>query len=249
MTNVNPVEIDTAIAKVMTEAQTVEAKLRLQEHLSTTNSLTYRPVVHQDLLQRMDRLYAELDALEGQYTGWERYYQVTNKNGHIHTSMSCTSCFPDTQYGWRTDLSGLTPEQVVEREAYNACSVCMPIAPVEQRAARERYNAEQREARKAERDDKAAAKALRAYERAKKLMVKVEAAYASLGGIEAVRAMPATGDGNLYRAVYGFGDFADRKPLQDSVANVLLDDDREYREGKRYDKDPRVTIREYEEQS
>jgi hypothetical protein len=113
---------------------------------------------------------------------WQRYWHVTNANGHIHRSQACTSCFPDTQYGWRTDLSGLTDVEVVEREAYNACSVCMPIAPAEQRAARERYNAEQREARRAEKQAKKDEKAAKALDRARKHALKVEKALYQLTG-------------------------------------------------------------------
>lgn len=237
-----PVEIDTAIAQSLTKQASIEQRIEQQEYMRDHHSLSYNAATLTDLY-RQRRIETNLQAhLNAKYTGWERYWHVTNTNGHIHTSMSCSSCFPETQFGWRTDLSGLTPEQVVEREAYNACSVCMPIAPAEQRAARQRYNAEQRQARKDERDAKAAEKLRKAAERAKKLMVKVEAAYESLGGEEAVRAMPLHGDGSLYCAVYAFGDFEDRTPLQQTVADVLLDDDREQREGKRYSKDPRKVI-------
>jgi hypothetical protein len=117
---------------------------------------------------------------------WNRYWHVTNANGHIHRSQSCTSCFPDTQYGWRTDLSGLTEQEVVDREAYNACSVCMPIAPAEQKAARERYNKEQRDARKAEKLAKQAAKYEKALARARKHAEKVEKALLEMTGAESV---------------------------------------------------------------
>jgi hypothetical protein len=133
-----------------------------------------------------------LELLTDQYTGWSRYYHVTNVGGHIHTDMRCTSCFDTTRYGWRTDLSGLTPEQVVELEAYNACSVCMPIAPAEQREARKRYTKAQADIKRAERAAKAAEKLSKAAERARKLMVKVDAFYAANGGQEAVMALERT---------------------------------------------------------
>jgi hypothetical protein len=70
----------------------------------------------------------------------------------------------------------------VEREAHNACSVCMPIAPAEQRAARERYNAEQRDAKARERQAKKDAKAAKALDRARKHALKVEKALYQLTG-------------------------------------------------------------------
>lgn len=247
MSNKTPVTIDTEIAEQLMAVAKADREIKRHEALQASRfSFDYSEDAHAAALAKLDAEQAKLDGLQDLYTGWPRYWHVTNANGHIHTSQFCTSCFPDTTYGWRTDLSGLTPQEVVEREAHNACSVCMPIAPVEQRAARERYNAEQRQARKDEKQARADEKLRKAAERARKLLVKVEAAYESLGGVEAVRALDATGPGSLYSAVYGFGEFEGRKPLQDSVANVLLDDDREYREGSRYSKDPRKIIAEAE---
>jgi hypothetical protein len=143
----------------------------------------------------ISRLRFELSKCEAEYLRrrWTRYWHVNNTNGHIHNSLHCASCFPDTQYVWRTDLSGLTEEEVVEREAYNACSVCMPIAPAEQKAARVAYNKAQREAKAAERQAKKDAKAVKARERAAKLVDKVEKEIAKLGGLDALR-----GDYSLY---------------------------------------------------
>lgn len=99
--------------------------------------------------------------------GWTRFWIVINSNGHIHSSTSCTTCFPTTQYGWLPNLSGSTDAEVVELAGMSACTICFPDAPVEfrnrpsqiedpaKKAAREA-----REAAKAEKDAKKAAKAI-----------------------------------------------------------------------------------------
>lgn len=68
---------------------------------------------------------------EQKYLGWSRFYLVTNTGGHIHSSTSCSTCYPSTQYNWLTDLSGLTEKEAVDGYGPRICSVCYPSAPVE----------------------------------------------------------------------------------------------------------------------
>jgi hypothetical protein len=181
-----PVEIDTKLAELYFAEQKARATHdRIQRSLRDDSRYTL--LTEDDATEAFNALRAAIEAIlpyEAEYERrpWQRYWHVTNANGHIHRSQACTSCFYDTQYGWRTDLSGLTDVEVVEREAYNACSVCMPIAPAEQRAARERYNAEQRDARKRERQAKKDEKAAKALDRARKHALKVEKALYQLTG-------------------------------------------------------------------
>jgi hypothetical protein len=181
-----PVQIDTKLAELHFQIAKAQAQHdRIQRALR--DDRRYTLLTEDDATEAFNALKAVIEKalpLEAEYERrpWQRYWHVTNANGHIHRHQSCTSCFPDTQYGWRTDLSGLTDVEVVEREAYNACSVCMPIAPAEQRAARERYNAEQREAKRAERQAKKDEKAAKALDRARKHALKVEKALYQLTG-------------------------------------------------------------------
>lgn len=236
-----PVEIDTAIAAKLALLQRAEQKVTTQEGYLASESAYTRLHFDEDkyaeALEQFDTLSAENEALQALYTNWPRYWHVTNVNGHIHTSQSCSSCFPDTRFSWRTDLSGLTPEQVVEREAYNACSVCMPIAPAEQKAARTRYNAEQRAARKAEKDQKASEKLRKAAERAQKLVAKVDAWYESQGGREAVNAWDSS---RLY---------AEHCKLPTQVGDVVYDEYHAHHEDTtfRHGKDPRKVVAEAKE--
>ena len=169
-------------AQVQVHQARVDQQRRYRDSDSAYTRLSFDENEYERLAVELEGLERDLEALQQQYTGWPRYFHVQNVNGHVHTSTSCTSCYFDTAYAWRTDLSGLTPEQVVAQEAHNACSVCMPIAPVEQKAARQRYNAEQREAKQAERQAAKDAKYEKALMRARKHAAKVTAFIKSMTG-------------------------------------------------------------------
>ena len=62
---------------------------------------------------------------------WSRFYLVTNKNGHIHSSMQCHTCGPRTLFAWLPQLSGLTEKDAVDAHGTILCSHCFPTAPVE----------------------------------------------------------------------------------------------------------------------
>jgi hypothetical protein len=72
----------------------------------------------------------ELKAANALYTGWSRFYLVTNTNGHIHRDMSCSTCYASTTFRWVTGLSGQTETEAVAELGEILCSVCFPSAPV-----------------------------------------------------------------------------------------------------------------------
>ena len=76
---------------------------------------------------------AEAAPLESLYDAeqWNRFFLVTNANGHIHRSMQCSTCRWDTRFAWLPELSGLTEKDAVEAYGPKLCSVCFPTAPVE----------------------------------------------------------------------------------------------------------------------
>ncbi len=77
-------------------------------------------------------LVAEQDALEAIWREhrWSRFFLVLNSNGHIHSSLSCSTCYWTTRYGWLPRLSGLTEADAVAQEGEILCSICFPSAPV-----------------------------------------------------------------------------------------------------------------------
>lgn len=173
------VAIDTEIAaeqaKLAKILRVIAREERYRDATDRYRSHYFDAEVYAEAQEACRKIQAAVAALVAQYTGWERYYHVTNANGHVHTTMNCATCYAETEFAWRTDLSGLTEAEVVAREAYQACTVCMPIAPAEQKAARERFNAAQRAAKLAERTAKADAKLKGKAERALKLLAKADA--------------------------------------------------------------------------
>lgn len=86
--------------------------------------------VYQESVQTRAAISAEVDALNAQYTGWSRFFLVTNTNGHIHRSMNCSTCYVTTTYAWFPTLSGRTEAEAVADQGEILCSVCFPSAPV-----------------------------------------------------------------------------------------------------------------------
>jgi hypothetical protein len=181
-----PAQIDTRLAAIYWE----EAKVRAERDQALANLRrivaaqgTYEAAYYWNSPEKqaeaervinaadaeITRLGNEAEPLEAQYAArrWTRYYLVTNSNGHVHSSTSCDTCFPTTQYAWLTEQSGMTAEALVDLAGESACTVCFPWAPVavlarpsvleapERKAARE-----EREAKRAARDAKKVEKAL-----------------------------------------------------------------------------------------
>jgi hypothetical protein len=96
--------------------------------------------------------------------GWSRYYLVIGSgNGHLHTSMNCSTTYDTTQYAWNPDLSGHSQDEAIEEFGEKCCTVCMPDAPANPKfngpGRRDRAAQEEKAREKAER---AAAKAVKA---------------------------------------------------------------------------------------
>ena len=108
----------------------------------------------------VDAAQAAFQTADEKYEGWARFFLVTNANGHIHSSMFCSTCHLDTGFAWLPTLSGLTEKDAVAEQGQRLCSVCFPSAPVEWT---EGYYQNQKAEAKAER---AAAKAAKAAKRA-----------------------------------------------------------------------------------
>jgi hypothetical protein len=175
-----PVEIDTELARIYGEAMAVEARIasevkfiQRQEARANKAPLTSWDQANLDnakvrlaKLQGQRQAYiAEKAPFEVEYSKrpWNRYFLVTNSNGHVHRGMNCTTCFPTTEYSWIVDLADCDEAKMVEEFGQNACTVCFPDAPtLPSFRGPGRRNQAAKDAKAAERQARAEAKAAKA---------------------------------------------------------------------------------------
>jgi len=62
---------------------------------------------------------------------WTRAFLVINSNGHVHSSMDCSTCFATTRYNWLIQYSNDNENTIVEDAGETACTICYPSAPAE----------------------------------------------------------------------------------------------------------------------
>jgi hypothetical protein len=62
---------------------------------------------------------------------WTRAFLVLASNGHVHSSMDCSTCFSTTRYNWLIQYSNDDENTIVEDAGQDACTICYPSAPAE----------------------------------------------------------------------------------------------------------------------
>lgn len=132
------VEVDTRIADAYEAAAAARQKLNAaQKHLDWVlkNGRSFEEERAECVRDSLHVVFTDLIEkcwlLDAEYEGWSRFFIVKNTNGHIHSSMDCSTCYPTTVFGWLPQLSGLTEADAVEEWGGILCSVCFPSAPVE----------------------------------------------------------------------------------------------------------------------
>lgn len=114
--------------------------------------------IERDIDLAFERI-AELDAIHNEYR-WNRYFLVTNANGHVHRGMSCSTCFANTEYAWLIELADCDEDVMITEFGEKACTVCFPDAPANPKIKSPgRRDREAQAARQAEKDERANAKA------------------------------------------------------------------------------------------
>ncbi|MBG0739048.1 hypothetical protein IV500_06490 [Paeniglutamicibacter antarcticus] len=125
---------------------------------------------------------ATIKPFEAEYTrrgGWTRFFMVMNNGGHLHSSRSCSTCRPSTQFGWMPAYSGQDEAGVVGLAGEDSCTVCFPSAPVDQKSMLPFRVAEREEAAEA-----AAEKETRAVKAASERVVVGRKVYKTVRGAE-----------------------------------------------------------------
>jgi hypothetical protein len=165
-----PIEIDTALAELYDKQYDLRVSIMRAEddikfgekYYPNNDARKANAVARLDLLLgKLAILKAEIAEIEKLYTGWTRAFLVSNANGHIHSTMSCATCFPTTRFLWLPNLSGEDKMKIAELAGESACTVCYPDAPSEYFLRKSQLEdpkkvqaREEREAKKKERDAK-----------------------------------------------------------------------------------------------
>jgi hypothetical protein len=141
MYKVNPVEVDTALAKAWEQKSRVfyeiqnlteqNERFRKSQYSYYTDLIVSNEKKIAELSPQFDKLINEIAELESKYEGWSRAFLVRNGNGHIHSTMDCGTCYQTTQFLWLTEYSGADEDKIVKDAGEMACSVCFPNAPVD----------------------------------------------------------------------------------------------------------------------
>jgi hypothetical protein len=84
----------------------------------------------QDELFKVGNYILDLDAIYDQ-DPWTRAFLVVNNNGHVHSSLNCSTCFPTTRYQWLIQYSNDDEATIVDDAGQDACTICYPSAPAE----------------------------------------------------------------------------------------------------------------------
>lgn len=144
----SPVEIDTRIAAIMFRRVEISQGLLRAQYILDNKRVQYildsKRVPDTEIdkaLATIKSLNAELDGLITERAelhdefngrgGWNRYYLVTNTNGHVHTSTECATCFDGTDFGWLIQFSGTEQDEMGKLSGEAACAVCFPNLPTE----------------------------------------------------------------------------------------------------------------------
>lgn len=135
-----PAEIDTRIAAVMVRRAEIEMGIRRAEYtmeggIYVTDQAKAKAEsdIRAFVIER-NTLIEERWTLDDEFQGrggWNRYYLVTNTNGHVHTSTECDTCFEDTDFGWLTQFSGTDQDEMGKLSGEAACARCFPNLPAE----------------------------------------------------------------------------------------------------------------------
>jgi len=138
------VEIDTQLSKLYSERWDILEKIdsakdtlefyqkhypqraRIEEIQSCENKIA----ILQDKLFKVGNQILELNEIYDQ-DPWTRAFLVINSNGHVHSSMDCSTCFPTTRYNWLVQYSNDDEKTIVEDAGQDACTICYPSAPAE----------------------------------------------------------------------------------------------------------------------
>jgi len=166
LTELTPIEIDTALSKIWERAQrhySTAWGLRGTAAVAKNCGFTEKAALKLKAAEKEDAkgraVLVEAEPYEAEFKArgrWNRYFLVVSSDGHIHRERNCSTCFHSTEYAWLIELADHDEADLVLKYGERACTVCFPNAPALKGWGL--YGKREKLARKAEREEKAAAK-------------------------------------------------------------------------------------------
>ena len=140
------VKIDTELADLYDQIWVINNQiLSYKDYITSTESSRFMndadKVSHiAKYNQKIDELVAQRKPLSSRRSElmeiykndpWTRAFLVINSNGHVHSSMGCSTCFDTTRYNWLVQYSNDDEATIVADAGQDACTVCYPSAPAD----------------------------------------------------------------------------------------------------------------------
>jgi hypothetical protein len=110
----------TSSSRFMNDA---DKKTQIAKYAEKIDELLIKRAPLKDRVRELSRIYDR--------SPWTRAFLVINSNGHVHSSMSCSTCFDTTRYTWLVQYSNDDEATIVADAGKDACTVCYPSAPAD----------------------------------------------------------------------------------------------------------------------
>ena len=136
------VKIDTELSQLHNQRWSLVSKLESAEDTKKFYEKHYATRVEEinKAIEKIAEIKSEIFKVNGQIRGldaiydqdpWTRAFLVLASNGHVHSSLDCSTCFPTTRYQWLIQYSNDDENTIVEDAGQDACTICYPSAPAE----------------------------------------------------------------------------------------------------------------------
>ena len=136
------VKIDTELSKLHNQRWALVSKLESAEDTKKFYEKHYPTRVEEinkaiekvaEIKSEIFKVNVEISKLNKIYDQdpWTRAFLVLASNGHVHSSLDCSTCFPTTRYQWLIQYSNDDEATIVDDAGQDACTICYPSAPAE----------------------------------------------------------------------------------------------------------------------
>jgi hypothetical protein len=132
------VEVDTELADLYDKIYFINARIaELQDSIKFYIKRNQDVTKYVDQIEKLEQQKMPFVSRRIELTNifnqdpWTRAFLVINSNGHVHSSMDCSTCFSTTRYNWLVQYSNDDETTIVSDAGQDACTVCYPSAPAD----------------------------------------------------------------------------------------------------------------------